>query len=163
LRGTKLSLYEGGIRMPFIIRWPGNIHAATIDSTSVIYAADLLPSFCNLAGVKLPQGIKGDGENRASVLLGKPSLRSKEIFWEYGRNETVFKYPQTRDRSPSLAVRKGQWKLLINADGSRVELYDIVKDREERNNLVAREKEVADGLTNSLLNWWKTLPRLTTN
>lgn len=163
LRGTKLSLYEGGIRMPFIIRWPGNIQAATIDSTSVIYAADLLPSFCTLAGVKLAQGIKGDGENRASVLLGKPSLRSKQIFWEYGRNETVFKYPQTSDRSPSLGVRKAQWKLLMNADGSRVELYDIVKDKEERNNLAAREKKVADGLTNSLLNWWKSLPRLTTN
>lgn len=163
LRGTKLSLYEGGIRMPFIVRWPGKVKAGTIDSASIVTAADLLPSFCTLAGMKLPKDIRGDGENRASVLLGKPAERSKEIFWEYGRNEKVFRYPPGDDRSPSLAIRKGQWKLLMNADGSKVELYDMVKDRSERNNLAMEQKEIAATLSNTLLHWWNALPRLATN
>lgn len=162
-RGTKLSLYEGGIRMPFIIRWPGRIQAASVDSTSVICAADLLPSFCNLAGLTGEPIKPGDGENKAEVLLGKPATRSKMIFWEYGRNETVFKYPPGSDRSPSLAVRSGRWKLLLNADSSRVELYDILKDPREKNNVAVQQKKVTAKLSKELLRWWSALPRLKTN
>jgi arylsulfatase A-like enzyme len=161
LRGTKLSLYEGGIRMPFIIRWPGTIKPGTTDSTSVICANDLLPSFSSLAGIRLPLNKTGDGENRGSVLLGKPALRSKMLFWEYGRNETVFKYPpRATDRSPSLAVRRDRWKLLMNADGSKVELYDIVNDRDEKNNLAVQKKDIVKSLSSQLLAWWNSLPRL---
>src|SRR4051812_39313078 len=72
-RGTKLSLYEGGIRMPFIIKWTGHINPGTIDSTSVVCGTDLLPTFCKLARVDLPGTVKPDGEDRSSVLLGTPS------------------------------------------------------------------------------------------
>ena len=158
-RGSKLSLYEGGVRMPFIIRWPGTIRGGTTDSTSVICANDLFPSFCSFAATKrLPTG--GDGENRASVLLGKPAVRTKPIFSEYGRNETVFRYPQGADRSPSLSVRKDRWKLLMNADGTRVELYDMSKDRYERNNIAADNQPVVTSLRKLLLAWYQALPRL---
>lgn len=160
LRGAKLSLYEGGIRMPFVIRWPGKIKADTVDSTSVINATDLLPSFCKLAGVPVPKTYAGDGEDRSETLLGTPSSRSKAIYWEYGRNETVFKYPQGADRSPSLAMRQGEWKLLMNADGSRVELYNLSKDAAEKVNEADARPATTKAMSEKLSAWWKALPRL---
>jgi hypothetical protein len=65
------------------------------------------------------------------------------MFWEYGRNETFFKYPAEPDRSPNLAVRDGKWKLLVNADGTRVELYDLVADPKEAKSVATDEREVA--------------------
>jgi arylsulfatase A-like enzyme len=117
-RGTKLSLYEGGTRMPFIVRWPGHVPEGKTDEQSVICANDLLPSFCALAGAKLPDGFSFDGKDRSKVLLGKPSDESRTLYWEYGRNNEAFRYPPGSDRSPNLAVREGKWKYLINFDGT---------------------------------------------
>jgi len=153
MRGTKLSLYEGGIRMPFIVWGPSKVPAAKIDTASVITSTDLLPSFCRFAGIS--NTVNGDGEDRSTVLSGKPSLRKKEIYWEYGRNEIGFDYPKRpEDRSPSLAIREGQWKLLMNQDGSKTELYNISKDKNETNNLVARETVIVKTLSAKLLIWW---------
>lgn len=160
LRGTKLSLYEGGTRMPFIVRWPGRVPAGTTDSISVLCATDLFPSFCQVAGVPLPGNYHPDGENKASVLLGKPAKREKAIYWEYGRNEITFKYPGAKDRSPSLAVRAGNWKLLMNADGSRKELYEVTKDKNETTNVAATNQPLVENLSKKLLEWWKGLPSL---
>src|SRR5690606_38615837 len=73
LRGTKLSLYEGGIRMPFIVRWPGHVPAGAIDSLSVLNSTDLFPTLASIASAKLPANYKGDGEDRLSVWLGTPA------------------------------------------------------------------------------------------
>ncbi len=72
LRGSKLSLYEGGIRVPFLARWPGVIPAGRKDETTVIAAVDLFPTFCRLAGAELPKDMKPDGEDRSVALLGQP-------------------------------------------------------------------------------------------
>ena len=153
MRGTKLSLYEGGIRMPFIVWGPSKIPAAKPDTASVISSTDLLPSFCRFAGIA--NTINGDGEDRSTVLSGKPSLRTKEIYWEYGRNEIGFDYPKKpEDRSPSLAIRDGQWKLLMNQDGSKTELYNILKDKNETFNLATRESAIVKTLSTKLLSWW---------
>jgi arylsulfatase A-like enzyme len=71
LRGSKLSLYEGGTRMPFVISWPGHINAGKTDESSVVNATDLLPSLAKMAGVSLPASYKGDGIDRSEVLTGK--------------------------------------------------------------------------------------------
>ena len=117
LRGSKLSLYEGGTRMPFIISWPGHVAPGTVDEGSVLSALDMLPSLAAMAGVKLPSGHRGDGEDRSKVLTGAPSRRGADMFWEYGRNNIAFAYPQGRDKSPNLAIRSGKYKLLMNHDG----------------------------------------------
>lgn len=94
-------------------------------------------------------------------MLGNPAERIKNIFWEYGRNNFSFNYPKDQnDRSPSLAVREGKWKLLMNEDGEGVELYDMMKDRTEKNNLAVTEKKVAEELSAKLMKWWNTLPKL---
>lgn len=160
LRGTKLSLYEGGIRMPFIVWWPAHVAAGTIDSTSVITGTDLLPAFCKIAGIKLPAHLKPDGEDISNVLLGTPAIRKKAIFWEYGRNDSSFAYPQGRDRSPNLALREGNWKLLMNASGTGRQLYNIAQDPYEKNNVYDAHLQIALALEKKLMKWKKSLPAL---
>jgi arylsulfatase A-like enzyme len=158
-RGSKLSLYEGGIRMPFIVRWPGHVPASRVDETSVLSAVDLFPSLCAIANVPLPKGAASNGEDLSAALLGKKSAaRRKPLFWEYGRNDESFAYPQGKDRSPNVAVRKGKWKLLVNANGSGAELYDLSTDIAEASNLAEKEPAVAKRLSRAALDWRKSLP-----
>jgi arylsulfatase A-like enzyme len=99
--------------MPFIVRWLGQTRGNQVDSTSVLTAFDMLPTFCRLANVKnTPLSKNGDGRDKSTVFKGKKSKEKRTIFWEYGRNETAFKYPEGKDRSPNLAMREGDWKLL---------------------------------------------------
>ena len=159
LRGSKLSLYEGGIRVPFIARWTGQIPANRVDDRTVLSAVDVLPTLCSFAGVKLPPAPAFDGEDRRAAFDGKETERTKPLFWEYGRNETFFKYPQAPgQRSPSLGVRDGVWKLLVNADGSGAELYNVVSDRKEESNVASQNPAVVQRLTRLVLDWRKSWP-----
>lgn len=161
LRGSKLSLYEGGIRLPLIAWGPGIVPAGVTDDATVIAAVDLLPSLCRLAGAAPPAGDGPDGEDLGAALLGKASpARSKPLFWEYGRNEESFAYPGMKNRenrSPSLAVLEGDWKFLINADGTRGELYDVKADPREQHDLAAREPERSARMRKALLDWKASL------
>jgi hypothetical protein len=98
-----------------------------------------------------------DGEDLSAAWSGQPVVRKHPLFWGYGRN-TTFKYPTGRDRSPNLAVREGPWKLLLTADGSGMELYDVIKDRSEEHDLAASEPELAKRLAGSAIRWWQSLP-----
>ncbi|MEO6809042.1 MAG: sulfatase-like hydrolase/transferase [Isosphaeraceae bacterium] len=160
LRGSKMSLYEGGLRVPFIARWPGHVPAGKVDETTVLAAVDLFPTFCKLAGADLPTDLRPDGEDRLAALLGNPAPeRSKPLFWEYGRNAEFFKYPgNPEDRSPNLAVLDGPWKLLVNTDGQGAELYDRIKDPDETTNLALEQPEPTARLTKAVLTWRKSLP-----
>ncbi|HKG05690.1 MAG TPA: sulfatase-like hydrolase/transferase [Pedobacter sp.] len=160
LRGSKLSLYEGGTRMPFLISWPGHVPAGKTDRRSEVNAIDLLPSLAKMTGVKLPAGYKGDGVDRSKVFSGSPSSRNKNMFWEYGRNDIAFRYPKAGDRSPALAVRSGEWKLLMNPDGSDIQLYNIVKDNNETRNVSSEHSKITSQLKSELASWWKSLPRI---
>jgi len=160
LRGSKLSLYEGGIRVPLIAAWPGHIPAGRVDTESVVAAVDLFPTLAALAGVQVPEAIATDGENRAEVLIpGRPVDRSQPLFWEYGRNEFAFRYPaRPSNRSPQLAVRDGRWKCLVNADGTGTELYDLVADPAETKNLAAQRPDLARPLADKAIRWRQSLP-----
>lgn len=160
LRGSKLSLYEGGIRMPLILRWTGHVPANRVDDTTVVSSVDMLPTLCAIAGASIPQKAKPDGQDMSGAFFGKPIERSHALFWEYGRNPKSFAYPQLRDRSPSIAVREGRWKALVNADGSGAELYDLQTDPVESKNVAETEKEVAQRLTKSALEWFQSRPPL---
>lgn len=160
LRGSKLSLYEGGIRLPFIVRWPGRVPAGLVDEKSVLAAVDLFPTFCALAGAGLPNELQPDGIDQSATLLGKPAEeRTKPLFWEYGRNEKFFSYPGNKaDRSPKLAMRKGKWKLLVNNDGTGAELYDIAADPMESKNRAADNPSLTGELKSAALAWRKSQP-----
>ena len=146
--------------MPFIISWPGHIKPGTIDETSELSSLDLLPSLVKIAGIGLPADYRGDGKDRSKALLGKPSARDMDMYWEYGRNTIAFAYPKRRDKSPNLAIRSGAWKLLMNHDGSDTQLYNIDKDPDESSDVIKKFPKVADELKEKLRKWWVSLPKL---
>jgi arylsulfatase A-like enzyme len=160
LRGSKLSLYEGGNREPLLVWWPGHAPAGKLNERTVMCTVDLLPTFCQVAGVKMPDSVaaKLDGEELSAALSGGEPVRSKSLFWEYGRNDKSFAYPQGNNRSPNVAVRDGDWKLLINADGTGAELYNLASDRNETKDLAAQEGEVVKRLSTAALAWRRSLP-----
>lgn len=153
-RGRKRSLYEGGVRVPFILRWPAATPAGRVDNDTVLNATDFLPTFCKLAGVGVPEGASPDGEDVSSAFQGKSFKRSRSIFWEW--RFRIFGH--TLHRSPRLSIRDGNWKLLMNPDGSRVELYDIPNDPSELNDLADRTPDVVKRLSERVLAWQKELP-----
>ena len=153
-RGRKRSLYEGGVRMPFIVRWPGHVPAGRIETEAVLTAVDVLPTLCALAGVPVPAQHNLDGEDVSDILLGKSRSRTRPIFWQW--RFRVFGY--TIHQSPMLAVRDGKWKLLMNPDRSRMELYDIPADPSEVDNRASEHPEVVDRLAKQLMAWQDTLP-----
>jgi arylsulfatase A-like enzyme len=159
LRGSKISLYEGGIRVPFIASWPGVIPAGTVNSTTALAGIDMLPTLAGIAGAKAPESASFDGEDRSADVLGASAAeRTRPLFWEYGRN-IDFAYPKpARDKSPNLAIRDGKWKLLVNADGSGAELYNVVNDPRETNNLAPQQPTIAERLTAAALQWRGSLP-----
>jgi arylsulfatase A-like enzyme len=158
LRGSKLSLYEGGIREPFIVRWPSHTPAGRVDDQSVLHAMDLFPTLCALTAANLPQGVTFDGQDITLAFQGKTISRNAPLFWEYGRNEKFFAYPKGADRSPNLATRDGSWKLLVNADGSGVELYDLAESARETNNVAAAHPDITRRLVQQTVAWRKSLP-----
>jgi arylsulfatase A-like enzyme len=159
MRGSKLSLYEGGIRVPFIAWAPGLVPAGRTNDATVLSAVDLFPTLCNLCGAAPPQDYQSDGEDLSAALLGKAAERSKPLFWEYGRNEKFFRYPpRPRDRSANVAIRDGKWKLLVNDDGSGVELFDVTQDPNESKSVLADHAEVAKRLKTAALVWRASLP-----
>jgi arylsulfatase A-like enzyme len=124
----------------------------------VLAGVDLFPTLCALCRAAPPKGYRSDGEDLSPALLGKAVARTKALFWEYGRNEKSFAFPKGGDRSPTVAVREGDWKLLVNADGSGAELYDLAADPNEANNRAAARPEVARRLTELAVAWRKSLP-----
>jgi arylsulfatase A-like enzyme len=164
LRGSKLSLYEGGTRVPFIIRWPGRTKAGQVNEQTVLEAVDLFPTLCAIAHAPLPSGVAFDGEDMTAALLNEPIAHAKTIFWEYGRKSKFFNYPgHPYDRSPHVAVREGKWKLLVNSDGKAPELYDLAADPNETIDLADKQPELTRRLRDEALSWQRSLPKLTAN
>ncbi len=154
LRGRKRSLYEGGVRGPFIVRWPGRAPAGKVDNSSVVAGCDFLPSFCALAGVKLPADLQLDGQDMSEVFRGQPSKRTTPLMWEW--RFQVFNH--VWNRSPMLSIREGDYKLLMNPDRSRMELYDIPRDPSEQTNLAEKQPQIVEQMAAKVLAWQKTLP-----
>jgi arylsulfatase A-like enzyme len=152
-RGRKRSLYEGGVRVPWIVRWPGHFPAGKINTNSVVTAVDFLPTVCKVAGLGLPAGLGPDGEDVSDILLGSSRSRSKPIFWEWRFRIAGEVFHQ----SPMLAMRDGDWKLLMNPDRSRVELYDIPRDPTQLSNLASSRPDAVERMARDLLAWQKTL------
>jgi arylsulfatase A-like enzyme len=153
-RGRKRSLYEGGVRVPFIVRWPGHVPAGRVNDTSVVAGVDLLPTICQLAGVPTLDGFTSDGESLADVWLGDRRDRTRPLFWEWRFRIAG----DSMHHSPMLAVREGPWKLYLNPDRSRLELYDMRTDHTQVDNVAATQPELVERLSQLALDWQATLP-----
>jgi arylsulfatase A-like enzyme len=157
LKGRKVDIFQGGVNVPFIVRWPGHVEAGKTDSTSVLSVVDLLPTFCALAGKKLPENYQPDGEDFSSLFSNIPFNRTKPLFWEW-RFAVENNNPGKENQWPSMAVREGKWKLLANPSRSRIELYDIEKDRSESVNLAAEQRDKVKELMGLWNSWKSELP-----
>jgi N-acetylgalactosamine-6-sulfatase len=153
-RGRKRSLYEGGIRVPGIVRWPGHVPAGRIDDSSVVAAVDLLPTVLKLAGAEAPVGHALDGEDVGDVLLGQSRPRTKPLMWNWRFRIAGEPF----HHSPMLAIREGDFKLYQNPDGSRVELYDLPRDPTQLANVAEKHPDVVERLSKQVLAWHETLP-----
>lgn len=153
-RGRKRSLYEGGIRVPGIVKWPGKVPAGKVDTTSIVSGVDWMPTVCELAGVTIPEKHALDGESMADVLKGASRARKRPLFWEW--RFRIFGEPF--HHSPELAVRDGDWKLYVNPDGSRTELYDMRSDLTQLNNVAEHHPEIVAKMRDEVVAWSKTLP-----
>lgn len=152
-RGRKRSLLQGGIGVPFIAKWPGRIAQGKIDDTTPFTAVDLLPTFCAIAGAKLPNGYTPDGVDQSAALFGKPSsIRSKPIFWQWNSAS------KRGANWPTLAVRESQWKLLLGKDPRQVELFRFPQDRLEKTDLQTAQAVEVKRLRTLVNGWKKTLP-----
>ena len=149
LRGLKMELYEGGIRVPFIARWPNHIKANTVsDHVSVQF--DIMPTLAELTGSKVT-GI--DGKSLLPELLGQQTIQKKHEF-------LYFEYPENGGQ---LAIRIGNWKgvkmnVRKNPKG-KWELYDLVADQYERNNVAEKHPEIIEKM-NAILKREHTHPHI---
>ena len=157
-RGHKGNLYEGGVREPLITWGPGLLDRSAAGSTnkeSVIAGVDFLPSMLAIAGQRPPADELLDGQDTSSSLLGhERARRTKPLFWLRPPDRPG----PANDRFPDLSVRDGDWKLLINDDGSKPQLYDLSNDIGEKHNLAEAHPEIVERLKKMVLDWRKTLP-----
>lgn len=147
LRESKGHLYEGGIRVPLIVRWPGKVPAGTLCRDPVI-SMDFYPTFLELAGLK-PGGKPIDGESLLPLIRQTGKLKRKELYFHFPN------YAWHMGNRLAGAVREGRWKLIRNYDDGSLELYDLGKDLGEKNNLAQAHPETATRLDNGLTRWLK--------
>jgi len=143
LRDEKGTLYEGGIRVPMIVRWPGVVKPGTACAEPTT-TADLLPTFCAMAGADLPdQPI--DGADMVPLL--------KDPTAAIDRDAIYFHYPHYHHSRPAGAIRAGDWKLIEFFEAGDLELYNLKEDIGESKNLAADKPELAAKLQKELALW----------
>jgi arylsulfatase A-like enzyme len=127
LKGIKRDLYEGGIRVPMIARWPGRVEAGS-QSDHISAFWDILPTFAELAGVEVPADV--DGVCLVPTLLGGPHRTHGYLYWEF------------HEGSSKQAVRLGKWKAVRLAPSKPIELYDLESDIGEQRNVADSHPDV---------------------
>jgi len=145
-RGGKHEQYEGGTRVPFIVRWPGHVKAGRVDTENAGSFIDWLPTLCSIAGVQqVPSQL--DGEDASDVWFGAERERGKLLYWKSSATGS----------SPAILDRN--WKFHLNRKkDAEVELYDLSIDPSESNNVAGDHPEVVADLTKKLRKWVAELP-----
>ncbi len=146
LRTGKGWLYEGGIREPAIIKWPGQTKPGTV-SDAVITSMDFYPTILEMIGQPLRPNQHMDGKSLVPVLKGQ----AQQI-----HEATYFHYPHRSNQkgSPSSAIREGDYKLIVFFNENRLELYNLKEDIGETHNLAEELPEIRDALFSKLEKWW---------
>lgn len=145
LRAGKGWLYEGGIRGPMMVRWPGVVPPGTVEDVPVI-TNDILPTILEVTGATIEQESVSDGVSLLPVLRGRGDLEREELFWHYPH------YHGSGHR-PSGAVRSGRHKLIEWYENDRVELYDLREDPGETTDLSGEMPELKARLLQRLARW----------
>lgn len=147
LRTGKGWLYEGGIREPTIVKWPGESEAGMV-TDAVVTSMDFYPTILEMAGLPLRPDLHVDGKSLVPLMKNKTDKL---------HDATYFHYPHISNQrgSPSSAIREGDYKLIVFFDDNRLELYNIKDDIGEKQNLANQMPEKRDALYSKLQQWWK--------
>jgi len=149
VRGGKHTHWEGGVRVPWIVRWPGRVPAGRTDEQSVLSGADWLPTLCTITGTPF-NAAEFDGEDTSAAWLGKAShVRTKALLWK------------TSATGSESYIREGQWKLRhpTRKNDGELELYDITTDPAEEHNVAAEHPDIMKKLSAQVEAWVATLPK----
>ncbi len=161
LKGGKTDLHDGGIRVPMVVRWPAAIPPEQM-SDAFGHTNDLLPTFCDAAGIQLPSELPIDGLSLLSHLKGEATPRKEArgtVFWQLNLYKSIQRhYPKPKPYATEVAMR-GKWKLLA-LEGKPVELFDLDTDPNENQNVLGDHPDVVDSLKAELIQWLNA-PRTT--
>jgi len=157
LRGSKGMLYEGGIRVPMIVRWPGKVKPGGVCEEPVI-GIDFYPTMLEIAGARQPSGHVLDGLSIVPLLSGKGTLNRKAIFWHFPAYLEAYNEKQWPWRTtPAGAIRQGDFKLIEYFEDGKIELYNLKNDLSEKNDLAGSMPEKANELHRTLIEWRKSV------
>jgi arylsulfatase A len=143
LRAEKGTVFEGGIREPMIVRWPGKTKAGT-KSDALISSIDFFPTFLKVAGAALPKEQKIDGINLTSIFRGNEQKKERTLFWHY---------PVYHHATPASVVRRGDWKLIHFMVDDHIELYNLKEDIGETKDLSNERPKLKGKLFTALQHW----------
>jgi arylsulfatase A-like enzyme len=152
LRGRKRSLLMGGVNVPFLVRWPGVVPAGRVDKETALAGVDVFPTVLAAAGLPVPTGYVTDGENMLPAFRGRPQVRTQPIFWWWRGNHGG-------DDWPEVAMRDDRWVLILDATRQRVELFDVIRDRSQAQNLASQEVDRVARMRAAIDQWLATLPK----
>jgi arylsulfatase A-like enzyme len=147
LRGGKGWIYEGGIRVPFLVRWPGVARANTLSEVPVV-THDIVATALAAAGAAPDPGRVLDGRDFTPALRGAASLERDALFWHYPHNSNQGGFPGG-------AVRMGDWKLIERYEDGRVHLFNLRTDGGEQHDLAARELSRVQAMRAQLHAWYR--------
>jgi arylsulfatase A len=148
LRSQKGDLYEGGIRIPLIVRWPGIVEKGSL-SNMLVNTCDLFATIMDITGVTQPAGQAVDGVSLTPLLRQTGSLDRETLYWHFPTSQWT--------RWPGGAIRKGNYKLIEFFEDDHVELYDLASDIGETIDLVNAHPDIADDLLQDLRRWRRSV------
>ncbi|WP_257669246.1 sulfatase [Parapedobacter tibetensis] len=148
-RGNKGNFYEGGIRVPLIVRWPGVTNRTSVSETPVI-TTDLYPSILDMVGLPLMPDQHRDGVSLVPVLKQEGTLAREALYWHFP-NYVGTGHPNPA--TPLSAIRYHDWKLIESLEDGTLELYDLKTDQEELYNLASSNRKMAKSLQQMLEIW----------
>jgi arylsulfatase A-like enzyme len=164
LRAGKGTYYEGGIRVPFCIKWPGVTKSGT-QSDVPINGVDFMPTFAQIASAEFPQNQPMDGTSFVPLLKGEPFNSERPIFFHFplyigggGKDKILPAYDGTPNYwrgVPSTTILSGDWKLIYYYEYDSYELFNLKNDISEKNDLSESETEIAEKMLKQLKDWVK--------
>jgi arylsulfatase A-like enzyme len=145
LRSGKGDMYEGGVRVPFIVWWPGKIKPSK--SETPVISTDIFPTLVSLVNLPLPENAAPDGKNLTPLLLHNEAIQRNALFWHYP-------HYHLEGAKPYSSMRQGNWKL-VEVFETGLELYNLEKDIEEQHNLVKENPKMVSNMHTALQQWRK--------
>lgn len=146
LRANKGSHYEGGIRVPFIIKWPGTMPSGKICDEPVI-SVDIYPTILTAVGLPQYPAQHQDGKDLTPLLTGKGIFHRRALYWHYPH------YNRHPSSFPSGVIRSGHWKLIEHFESQKIELFNLESDLSESSNVASQHPHIAQQLLSSLKSW----------